>query len=677
MEEDKTKVKVPLFVRILVPVVIIIIGAVATSTYIAFVQESRFFGETLVAKGKRLAETIGTSTVNSFASLNWIYTEKLLKESKSSDEDVVFVKIVNSLSEVYLASEEEYYGQAVPAEHVLQTPQIIKDFSFKKENNIGYLISHPFMIGPEIWHVLVGISNQTINDTKREHLYRSYITGLIIILVGTILSFLISRSISKPVSELSNAAIQVAQGQFEPIHINTEDEIGLLCENFNTMTKHLKISQQALEESEKKFRSISSSAQDAIIMIDNNGRVSYWNEAAHKIFGYSFEEIMGKELHRLIVPDRFYPDFQKAFGNFRESGEGSVVGKTTELVGLKKNSTEIPIELSISAVKISGQWNAIGIARDISERKKNEVELEKHREQLETLVKERTKELEKAQAELVNRAVEAGRAQLSAMILHNIGNAITPVMVGLENAIKDDSRHINEYLAKCYNDLKSKKDQLGTYVTVDAKGKKIASYMGELIGSLEDIRKNQSMILMDMNAGLEYVSEILTLQQAYSADKNEVKQKSNFNALVQDAVKMQRPAIEKRDIILQLDLEPLMPELIIEKSKLMQVIVNLIKNSCDAIDEYENFNQTHKKWIAIKTYTKDAYAVLKISDSGIGIENEELADVFKFGVSSKGSSGFGLYYCRSFIESNNGTIAIESQGPKMGSTTTIKFDLNI
>ena len=125
----------------------------------------------------------------------------------------------------------------------------------------------------------------------------------------------------------------------------------------------------ALQESEEKFRKISSSAQDAIIMMDSGSNISFWNQAAEKVLGYTQEEVMGSKLHSWLAPERFRKRYQKGFKAFQTTGEGPVVGQTLELSALRKNGEEFPIELSVSAVKLKGRWNAIGILRDISERK--------------------------------------------------------------------------------------------------------------------------------------------------------------------------------------------------------------------------------------------------------------------------------------------------------------------
>ena len=126
----------------------------------------------------------------------------------------------------------------------------------------------------------------------------------------------------------------------------------------------------------KKFRRISDSAQDAILMMDAEGRVSFWNRAAEKIFGYTTEEATGTDLHLLLAPKRFHEACFRSFKEFRLSGQGNAVGKTLELAALRKDGEEISVEMSLSAVKIEGAWNAIAVMRNISERKLMELALE-------------------------------------------------------------------------------------------------------------------------------------------------------------------------------------------------------------------------------------------------------------------------------------------------------------
>ena len=138
--------------------------------------------------------------------------------------------------------------------------------------------------------------------------------------------------------------------------------------------------ENALRESEERMRTITHMAANAIVMVDSVGAISYWNPAAEKLFGYSANEAMGMDLHKTVVPRRYYDDFLKGFLGFVETGQGPVLGKTLEMTALRKDGSEFPVEISVSGIKIKGQWHAVGIIRDITERKQAEHKLREYAE---------------------------------------------------------------------------------------------------------------------------------------------------------------------------------------------------------------------------------------------------------------------------------------------------------
>src|SRR3989339_1126286 len=133
-----------------------------------------------------------------------------------------------------------------------------------------------------------------------------------------------------------------------------------------------KQAEEALHESEEKFRKISESAQDGIIMMADK-RISFWNAAAEHIFGYTAAEALGQEMHALITPPAAHAAFEKAFPHFQQSGEGPIIGKLIEVSALHKGGQGFPVELAVSATQFGGQWHAIGIVRDITERKQAQI----------------------------------------------------------------------------------------------------------------------------------------------------------------------------------------------------------------------------------------------------------------------------------------------------------------
>jgi PAS domain S-box-containing protein len=127
-----------------------------------------------------------------------------------------------------------------------------------------------------------------------------------------------------------------------------------------------------LRESESRFRAIAAAAQDAIVMMNQEGKVRFWNASAERMFGYPGDEIVGKDVHQVLAPSHYVERYRQALSVWRETGQGPVVGQTLELEALRKDGALIIIELSLTSIEVAGRWNAIAIIRDISARKRIE-----------------------------------------------------------------------------------------------------------------------------------------------------------------------------------------------------------------------------------------------------------------------------------------------------------------
>jgi PAS domain S-box-containing protein len=147
-----------------------------------------------------------------------------------------------------------------------------------------------------------------------------------------------------------------------------------------------RLAEASLHENEARLRAITHSAKDAILMMDPSGRISFWNPAAEALFGYTGEEAMGADLHRLLAPPRYQHACEQAFSAFQRTGQGQAIGAIIELAACHKQGHEIPIELSLSALHKPGGWHTIGIIRDISERKQAEQLARRNEERLRKLV---------------------------------------------------------------------------------------------------------------------------------------------------------------------------------------------------------------------------------------------------------------------------------------------------
>ena len=305
---------------------------------------------------------------------------------------------------------------------------------------------------------------------------------------------------------------------------------------------------------------------------------------------------------------------------------------------------------------------------EIDRRREVETRLEAYQAQLETMVAERTKALEESQKELLDQALAVGRAQLAAMVLHNIGNAMTPVTIFVEELKEGDSDILLGYLANCFAEIKEHSVNLNSFINKHERGQKIFAYSDDLLEALLTRQRQRARQIAEIELAVNRVVEILLLQQGYAGGARECSTQVYCNEVIEDALKVMEGSFAKRGISIKKDLESPVPALFVDKDRLLQIFVILFKNSCDAIDKKlgAGLDDGRERMVALTCRVENGDFVVTLTDSGIGLSADECGKVFTFGHSGKGASGFGLYYCREWIERQHGKITLTSPGPGLG-----------
>ena len=124
-------------------------------------------------------------------------------------------------------------------------------------------------------------------------------------------------------------------------------------------------------ENEEMFLAIADAITDTIVIVDSRCRIRFWSRSAERMFGYSPKEALGKVYHELIVPEHNRDQVRKGFGQFRLTGRGPFVGKVQEVTGVDSGGREIPLEISLGALRVKDQWWAVAAMRDISRQHRN------------------------------------------------------------------------------------------------------------------------------------------------------------------------------------------------------------------------------------------------------------------------------------------------------------------
>src|SRR5207244_10458362 len=130
----------------------------------------------------------------------------------------------------------------------------------------------------------------------------------------------------------------------------------------------------AVQESEARASAMVESAIDCVIGMDQEGRITSFNPAAEETFGHRREEVVGKPLADVIVPPHLRDRHRAGLAHYLETGVTSVLGRRLELIGLRKDGTEFPVEVAITQVDTAGGPEFSGYIRDITNRKRREEE---------------------------------------------------------------------------------------------------------------------------------------------------------------------------------------------------------------------------------------------------------------------------------------------------------------
>ena len=285
-----------------------------------------------------------------------------------------------------------------------------------------------------------------------------------------------------------------------------------------------------------------------------------------------------------------------------------------------------------------------------------------------TLQKQVEAELEETNQELVVASRQAGMAEIATNILHNVGNVLNSINVSISQADEITRRMKLKNLAKVATML-AENAKVENYLCEDEKGKRIPEYLGLIA---EEISKEQGCVLEELESTkrhLEHIKVVVSMQQEY-ATANLVIEYVDLAEVVEDAIRMSSSSLERHNIKLIREFKPglIVP---LDKHRVMQILVNLVRNAKQAMKTVEN---NDKKLVVSVDQNEPGMVTISVKDNGIGISPENLTNLFNHGFTTKKNGhGFGLHSGANFARELGGSLIATSEGIGKGATFALSI----
>jgi signal transduction histidine kinase len=265
-------------------------------------------------------------------------------------------------------------------------------------------------------------------------------------------------------------------------------------------------------------------------------------------------------------------------------------------------------------------------------------------------------------------AHRAGMAEIASEVLHNVGNALNTVNTSAQMLGDKLRRSRVSGLSKATNLLAEQKADLGAFFTSDPRAAKLVDYLIELSSACATDQEAMLQELSTLKSRVEHINDVIRLQQTY-ATQTELLQKVEVTRMLDDAVAMHAELFALYDIQIVRNYEK-NPAVALNKSKIMQVLINLVKNG---IESMISAGQTEPK-MTIATRVEGEKLVLEVTDSGLGIDPANVGSLFRSGFTTKPNGhGFGLHFCANTISAMGGSLTARSEGVGRGATFRIEL----
>lgn len=368
----------------------------------------------------------------------------------------------------------------------------------------------------------------------------------------------------------------------------------------------------ALEAAEARLRSILQTVPDAMIIIDEKGRIESLSTTAERLFGYSHDEVAGRNVG-ILMPSPYREQHDAYIERYLSTGERRIIGIGRIVVGQRKDGSTFPMHLTVGELRTGDRHHFTGFIRDLTDQQ---------------ITESRLKEL---QSEVTHMSRFTALGEMASTLAHEINQPLTAI----SNYLKGSQRILQRLDGKL--------------------GSEDAAVLHEAIGKAADQALRAGQIIRRLR---EFVSRGESERTVESLPK-----------LIEDASTLALVGARENGIEVVFRLDPDATEVLADRIQIQQVLVNLIRNAIEALIE-----AAPPRRLEIVTASVEGDLVeVSVADTAAGLAPEVARSLFQpFVTTKRKGMGLGLSICRTIVEAHGGKISVDRRD---GGGTVFRFTL--
>ena len=395
----------------------------------------------------------------------------------------------------------------------------------------------------------------------------------------------------------------------------------------------------------------------ALLACDVSGKITHFNRAAAELHGMELDEL-GSSSSASLAADIYLMDGVTPVAEDERPLARALRGETISNLELTMVPDEAPPRTTLSSARrlLGGEGQPLGavaVIQDTTERKAQEMELER------------------VHKELMTASREAGMAEVATNVLHNVGNILNSVNISASLVAERLRQSKTAGVSRLAALLLEQGGRVGEFITEDARGKRVPEYMAALGEQLAADQRTALEELALLRENLEHIKDTVNMQQSY-AKLCGVTETVEVVDLVEDSLRLNAGAFARHGVTVRREFSEV-PRIEVDKHKVLQIIVNLVRNAKYACDD----SGRSDKQITLRVAPVAAGVSITVEDNGIGIPAQNMSRLFEHGFTTRATGhGFGLHSGALAAQELGGTLRAASEGEGHGACFTLELPLS-